>query len=356
MGKVKTNNMAIDSRSPANIQSTRGRYDRHAQHKHDHHMRRTSQYKHDHHMQRRMSQQHHMHRPAVMIIPASPTSHRQPLQERDSNTPAHSKLKGIFSHLRAFTELRDQVWQPSDVTPSSGCTDDHTEDNIIWLDTAKQTCTRKSAANTHCENSADLSIVPAAATPLVPSVVDVEESVVDVEELEESGKPIAQQPVLRYSVAELMALRFHQRCVQPPDNIPKEVRRTTPSTRHTHAAQAGKSAHNKKHQNRETLPLRKQAEAKQKATKRQADSAVAQKPQDLKCVDWRTQGSFLAATLCCRKQTRSGPSKCFALRVEAPNFVPVTRPREVISQKLIERKRKDNKKKRERKKRNKAAK
>merc|ERR1712166_745368 len=345
----------------ANIQSTRGRYDRHAQHKHDHHMRRTSQHKHDHHMQRRMSQQHHMHRSAVMIIPASPTRHRQPLQERDSNTPAHSKLNRIFSHLRALAELRYQVGQPSDVTPSSGCTDDHTEDNIIWLDTAKQTCTRRSAATTQCENSADLSIVPGAATPLVPSVVDVEESVVDVEKLEESGKLTAQQPMLRYSVAELMALRFHQRCVQPLENIPKEVRRTattltTPNTRHTHTAQAGKSAHNKEHQNRETLPLRKQAETKQKTTKRQADSAVAQKSQDLKCVDWRTGGSFLAATLCCHKQTNSGPSKCFALRVEAPNFVPITRPREVISQKLIERKRKDNKKKRERKKRNKAAK
>jgi len=252
--------------------------------------------------------------------------------------------------------LQSSDIKPSDVTPPSGCTDDHTENKIIWLDTAKQTCTRKSAAINHCEHSADRSTVPAAATPLVPSVVDVEESAVDVEELEESGKPTAQQPMLRYSVAELMALRFHQRCVQPLENIPKEVRRTTPSTRHTHTAQAGKSAHNKKHQNRETLPLRKQAEAKQKATKRQADSAVAQKPQDLKCVDWRTEGSFLAATLCCRKQTSSGPSKCFALRVEAPNFVPITRPREVISQKLIERKRKDNKKKRERKKRNKAAK
>merc|ERR1712195_463787 len=118
-----------------------------------------------------MSQQHHVHRPAVMIIPASPISHRQPLQERESNTPAHSKLKGILSHLKALAELRYQVRQPSDVTPPSGCTDDHTEDKIIWLDTAKQTCTRKSAANTQCENSADLCTVPGAATPLVPSVV-----------------------------------------------------------------------------------------------------------------------------------------------------------------------------------------
>lgn len=310
-----------------------------------------------------MSQQHHMHRSPVMIIPASPTSHRQPLQERDSNTLTHAKLKAVFAQLRAFAELRDQVGQLSD-TPPSGCTNDHTENNTIWLDTAKQTCTRKPAATTHCENSAKLSTVPGAATPLVPSVADVDESVADVhesvadvDELEESGKPIAHQPMLKYSVAELMALRFHQRCVQPPENIPKEVRcTTTPNTRHTHAAQAGKSAQRKKQRNREILPPRKQAEAKQKAAKRQTDSAVAQKSQDLKCVDWRTQGSFLSAILCCRKQTRSGPSECSALRVEAPTFVPITKPREGISQKLIERKRKDNKKKRERKKRNKAVK